>query len=118
MQIGRIALMFAGIVIAVVSLVLDWRGGGRTPRVRHAALVVTALACAAAQFIVAPRIETVRREISEPIEQLSPTDARRVAFGRLHAVSVAWLGLAMLSAGTVIVLSSLSPRTNAPRTSP
>lgn len=118
--VGRVlpVVFVAGIVVAVAGLLLDRRRAGRGPRVRRAALVVTAVACAAAQFIVGPRIEGIRRQIDGPIEQLSVNDARRVAFGRLHAVSVAWLGLAMLSAGTALALASLSPRTNAPRTSP
>ena len=118
--VGRIlpSIFVAGMVIAAVSLALDRRTGGRKPRVRRAALVVTALACAAAQFVVGPRIDRVRRQIDGPIEQLPAGDARRVTFGRLHALSVAWLGVAMLSAGTALVLASLSPRINALRTSP
>ena len=110
--VGRVlpAVFIAGIVAAVVSLVLDRGRRGRSPRVRRTALIVTALACGAAQFYIAPRIESVRREIAGPIEQLAPGDARRVAFGRLHAVSVGWLGLAMLAAGTALVLASIPPR--------
>jgi uncharacterized protein DUF4149 len=118
--VGRIlpSIFVAGMVIAAASLALDRRAGGRNARVRRAALIVTAVACAAAQFVVGPRIERVRREIDGPVEQLPASDARRVTFGRLHALSVAWLGVAMLSAGTALVLASLSPRINAPRTSP
>ena len=118
--VGRIlpSTFVAGIVVAAASLALDRRTGGRKPRVRRAALVVTALACAAAQFVVGPRIDRVRRQIDGPVEQLPASDARRVTFGRLHALSVAWLGVAMLSAGTALVLASLSPRINALRTSP
>ena len=118
--VGRVlpVVFVAGIVVAAVSLALDRRGGGRQPRVRRWALVVTALACAAAQFIVGPRIERVRRQVDVPIEQLPVSDARRVTFGRLHAVSIAWLGLAMLSAATAIMLASRAPRINAPRISP
>jgi hypothetical protein len=118
--VGRIlpSIFVAGMVIAAASLVLDRRTGGRQARVRRAALVVTALACAAAQFVVGPRIDRIRSQIDGPIEQLPAGDARRVTFGRLHALSVAWLGVAMLSAGTALVLASLSPRINALRTSP
>jgi hypothetical protein len=71
---------------------------------------VIALACGAAQFYVGPRIESVRREIDGPIEQLAPSDARRLSFGRLHAVSVGWLGLAMIAAATALVLASIPPK--------
>jgi hypothetical protein len=103
-------VFIAGIVAAVVSLVLDRGRQGRAPRVRRTALIVMALACGAAQFVVAPRIEQVRGQIDGPIEQLAEGDPRRVAFGRLHAISVAWLGLAMLGAATTVVLASIAPK--------
>jgi hypothetical protein len=56
---------------------------------------------------VAPRIERVRKEIAGPVEQLSPDDPRRIAFGRLHAASVAWLGVAMVADVTTLILVSL-----------
>ena len=109
--VGRVlpVVFVAGIVVALLGLVLDRADSGRLFGVRRGALVIVAVACAAAQFGVAPRIERVRREIDGPIEQLAPGDARRVTFGRLHAISVAWLGLAMLSATTALVLISLAP---------
>ena len=110
--VGRVlpVVFIAGIVAAVVTLVLDRGHGGRLPRVRRAAVIAMALACGAAQFGVAPRIERVRSQIDRPIEQLAEGDPRRVAFGRLHAISVAWLGLAMLGAATTVVLASVAPR--------
>lgn len=113
--VGRVlpVLFIAGMIVAGLGLVLDRERRGRLPGVRRIALVVTVLACAAAQFYVGPRIESVRREIDGPIEQLAPSDARRVAFGRLHAVSVGWLGLAMLSAGAVVLLMSIPQKQNA-----
>jgi hypothetical protein len=38
-----------------------------------------------------------------PIEILPADDARRMAFGRLHGASVAWLGLAMIAAIVIFV---------------
>ena len=110
--VGRVlpVVFLAGLVIALVALVLDRRDTGRLPRVRRGALGVVALACGAAQFAVAPRIERIRAEIGGPVEQLAPNDARRVTFGRLHAVSVGWLGLAMLGAASAVVLASVAPR--------
>ena len=104
--VGRVlpVLFAAGIIIALVSLWLDRSSAERPARVRRFALVLIAASCAVAQFGVGPRIERVRRQIGGPIEQLSPDDARRVAFGRLHAASVGWLGLAMVAAATTLVL--------------
>jgi hypothetical protein len=113
--VGRVlpVLFLAGIGMALLALVLDRAPWGRLFGVRRAALATVALACAVAQFGVAPRIDRVRRQIDGPIEQLPPDDARRVAFGRLHAISVGWLGLAMLAATTVLVLVSLAPAAGA-----
>ena len=113
--VGRVlpVVFIAGIVVAAVSLGLDRTRRGRMPRVRRIALVVIAIACGAAQFYVGPRIESVRRAIDGPVEQLAPTDERRVAFGRLHAVSVGWLGLAMIAAATALVLASIPPKEHA-----
>ena len=110
--VGRVlpVLFIAGLVVALASLWLDSGDRGRAIRVRRAMLVVAAVSCAAAQFVVAPRIERVRKEIAGPVEQLSPADPRRIAFGRLHAASVAWLGLAMVAAVTTLILVSLRKR--------
>lgn len=107
--VGRVlpVLFVAGLVVALASLSLDSGDHGRAIRVRRAMLIVAAVSCAAAQFAVAPRIERVRKEIAGPVEQLSPDDPRRVAFGRLHAASVAWLGVAMVADVTTLILVSL-----------
>jgi hypothetical protein len=107
--VGRVlpVLFIAGLVVALASLSLDSGDHGRAIRVRRAMLIVAAVSCAAAQFAVAPRIERVRKEIAGPVEQLSPDDPRRIAFGRLHAASVAWLGVAMVADVTTLILVSL-----------
>ena len=109
--VGRVlpVVFMAGIAVALLGLWLDRTDVGRAIGVRRGALVAVAVACAIAQFVVAPRIERVRREIDGPIERLGQSDPRRLAFGRLHAISVGWLGLAMLSATTALVLISLAP---------
>lgn len=112
--VGRVlpTVFLAGLVIALLGIVLDNSAVGSGHGVRRAALVVLALSCAVAQFVVAPRIERVRGQIAGPVEDLSPADPRRVTFGRLHAISVAWLGLAMISAGVTVVLLSIAPKQN------
>ena len=107
--VGRVlpVLFIAGLVVALASLSLDSGDHGRAIRVRRAMLIVAAVSCAAAQFAVAPRIERVRKEIAGPVEQLSPDDPRRIAFGRLHAASVTWLGVAMVADVTTLILVSL-----------
>jgi Domain of unknown function (DUF4149) len=113
--VGRVlpTVFVAGIVVALVSALLDRPQVGRSHRLRRVALIVAAIACAVAQFVVGPRIERVRSEIGGPLERLAQGDPRRAAFGRLHAISVGWLGLAMISAATVVVLVSMSPTSRA-----
>ena len=97
--VGRVLpfVFYAGAFIGAVIVVLDaafhsvrW---GRT-----GAAAVAAIACALAQLVVGARIERLRASIGGPLDALAADDPRRVAFGRLHAISVGWLGLAMLAA--------------------
>lgn len=97
--VGRVlpALFISGLVLGVLASVVwgaRWWPG--------AALAVS---CAIAQFAVGPRIDRVRLAIAGPVEALADTDPRRLAFGRLHALSVGLLGVAMLAA-LVIVFDS------------
>jgi hypothetical protein len=102
-------IFLSGILISLIGVAVDRPAVGRRHGVRRWALLVVAASCAIAQFVVAPRIERVRRDIGGPVEQLAATDPRRITFGRLHAVSVGWLGLAMVSAAATVVLASLTP---------
>jgi hypothetical protein len=113
--VGRVlpVVFIAGLIVSLATLWLDSGDRGRAIRVRRALLIVVAVSCAAAQFAVGPRIERVRNEIGGPVEQLAPDDPRRVAFGRLHAASVAWLGLAMVAAVTTLILVSVPARASA-----
>lgn len=110
--VGRVLpqILYAGIVVGIVVVALDWGGVGS--RARLVAGLVTIVSCAIAQFAIGARIERVRQSIPGAIEALSPDDPRRVAFGRLHAMSVGWLGIAMIAALVALVLAAraLPPR--------
>ena len=107
MAIGRMlpGIFASGIALGVLVVVVElarrrrWSWGGR-----EVAGLVIASSCAIAQFIVAPRITRLRAEIAGPVEDLAGDDGRRIAFGRLHGISVAWLGIAMLAAVVAMVL--------------
>jgi hypothetical protein len=103
-----IAGMVAGGMAAALALV-----GGPPAFARSRALCAGALAasCAVAQFLIAPRIHRLREAIGPSLDALAADDARRVAFGRLHWISVAWLGAAMLAAAAALVLCFVTVRT-------
>jgi uncharacterized protein DUF4149 len=107
--VGRLlpSIFYSGIVTGALVIGVDlvirrhWEWGGR----EIAGLVMIG-ACAVAQLFVSPRIERLRAEIGGSLESLATDDVRRVAFGRLHGASVAWLGAAMLAAVVAMVLAA------------
>lgn len=111
--VGRVlpVIFYAGVVIGSMIVILDVIGRtgawGRT-----AAGAVSALACAVAQLVVGTRIDRLRAAIGAPLESLAGDDPRRIAFGKLHAISVGWLGVAILAAVVALTLAvrSLPPR--------
>lgn len=107
--VGRVlpGVLYSGIVVGVMIVAIEiashgvWRWRGR----EMLGALITA-SCAIAQLVVGPRIAQLRAQIVGPVESLAVDDARRVMFGRLHGVSVAWLGVAMLAAAIALVLSA------------
>lgn len=106
--VGRIlpVIFIAGLTVAALSFLLDQPYARTTlARVRAGALIVLAIACGIAQFVLAPRIAALRAEMGPVIEALAIDDPRRHAFGLLHATSVGWLGLGMLAAVVAIAVA-------------
>src|SRR5256885_10980879 len=97
--VGRVlpVLFYGGVVIGSLIVILDLLGKTGAWG-RAAAGAVSALACAVAQLLVGTRIDRLRASIAGPLDALASDDPRRIAFGRLHAISVGWLGIAMLAA--------------------
>jgi hypothetical protein len=102
--VGRVLppLFWSGMTIGLVVAALGWRLPA--PAWRTGSALALVAACAAAQLVIAPRIEAVRRQIGGPVDALDPGDPRRQAFGRLHASSVAWMGLGALAALVSLLL--------------
>jgi Domain of unknown function (DUF4149) len=48
-------------------------------------------------FVVAPRIDAIRRSVTVPIASLAENDARRVTFGRLHGLANALMVFTVLA---------------------
>jgi hypothetical protein len=106
--VGRVlpVIFFSGLAVSIAVVALElYSHGNWSWRGREVPGVIGALSCAIAQLVVSPRIERLRADIGGVIETLAPDDARRAAFGRLHGISVAWLGLAMLAAAAAAVMA-------------
>jgi hypothetical protein len=107
-------LFYSGLVIGLVLLLVALgTHRGKIVTAGTVGGVLVALSCAAAQFLVAPRIERVRASIAGPVESVAPSDPRRVAFGRLHGASVIWLGVATIGAAVVAAGAAASLRRTA-----
>jgi hypothetical protein len=102
--VGRVlpSLFWSGIAIGLVVAVLAWSMPHRAWTA--GAALALALACAAAQLVVAPRIERVRAALGGAVDALDPSDPRRQAFGRLHGMSVAWMGVGGVAAAIALVV--------------
>ena len=109
--VGRVlpVLFWSGAAVGALLVLLEARGprAGHW-RVRMVASSSIAVACLIAQLAIAPRIASLRSEMREPLASLAPTDPQRVAFGRLHMFSVAWLGVAMLGGFTVLATAAVT----------
>jgi hypothetical protein len=60
----------------------------------------------ASALVIAPRIDAMRRETSGTIASLPDTDARKIAFGRLHGLA-GGLMIATVLAGAGLMLAEM-----------
>ncbi|MGZ8412505.1 MAG: DUF4149 domain-containing protein [Gemmatirosa sp.] len=107
---GRVlpVIFVTGMLAGVGAAALGWHAVPALSRARFVLPLLTALVCAVAQFGVAPRIQRLRAEMGPSIEALAADDPRRAQFGRLHGVSVAFMGVGMLAAGAALVLTAVA----------
>ncbi len=108
--VGRVlpVVFYSGLLLSLVAAWLEWgyRGGGLAGRGVVIALGIVSGACLVGQVVMGSRIAALREQMGGPIEALAATDPLRVAFGRLHVYSVAWLGTAIVAALVSVVLSA------------
>jgi hypothetical protein len=108
-------LFISGIVVAIIAVLCEMNISRHAFSLKVSApLIALAVGCAVAQFVISPKIERIRIAVGAPIESLAATDPQRVAFGKLHAVSVLALGVAMLGALATIVIQVYRTRHNFP----
>jgi len=105
-------VFYTGIIAGLILLASELSRGGWHWSGGVVAAIVMILSCGIAQLVIGPRIARVRDAIAGPVDELAATDPRRIAFGRLHGMSVAWLGIAILAAVVALVLATreLHPR--------
>lgn len=103
--VGRVlpAVFYSGMAAGLLAAALTWSIPPRGWRTGTAVALVAA--CAFAQLLVAPRIAGMRAAIGGPLDALDPSDPRREAFGRLHGISVAWMGVGMLAAFACLAIT-------------
>lgn len=104
--VGRVlpVLFLSGAAVGALAAVAARRARrlrGTSALAAPAAVVMVA-GCLVAQLGIAPRIERLRADAGAPIDSLARTDARRVAFGRLHGASVLALGVSMLAGAAAL----------------
>jgi hypothetical protein len=110
--VGRVlpVVFVSGAITGLAAAALALGAGGPFARARVALPAAAAAACLVAQFAIGPRITRLRAEIGPSIEALDASDPRRREFGRLHGISVAWMGAGMLAGGAALVLTLLAAR--------
>jgi Domain of unknown function (DUF4149) len=98
----------SGVAVGIPVALLAWRF--TPPATARLVVAVSAcgmaVVCAIAQLGIGARIAHLRRSLPATLESLPPGDPARLEFGRLHGLSVASLGLAMLLA--VVALGALA----------
>ena len=107
------AVFYSGIIIPAVVLALVGGSLPKDSRVGAAASgLMTVLGCVVSQFLITPRLDSLRAEIRGPVDALPIDDARRVAFGLYHGYNVAGLGVAMIGASVCLgfLLFATRPR--------
>lgn len=100
------ALFITGLVagLAAAGLVAAGHAGARARMGRLLCAAGTAVACAVGQFVIGPRIDRLRAALGGTLDARPASDPMRVAFGRLHAMSVLALGVAIILAVLAVFL--------------
>jgi hypothetical protein len=105
----------AGALAGSILPVLFWSGAAvgawaflslwRRPVRRWALILAVALAGASlgSELVVGRAITRLRASVGPDLDAVPATDARRIAFGRLHGLSVLLLGVGMVSAAGLLV---------------
>jgi hypothetical protein len=102
----------AGFEIAIFLLVMSFFltvGQTLIRRMAHLiSLAVLATSTAVGHWVIAARIAALRAAMALPVDQISPTDERRIAFDSLHRYSVLLFAVAIVAAAVAFVCLALN----------
>jgi len=102
-------LFLSGLAMGAGAFALAARGAPRA-LLRRIGAAGWIAGCAVAQVVIGPKIAALRVAIGPSVDALPITDPLRVAFGRLHGLSVLSLGMAMIFALLTLVGALLASR--------
>ena len=104
----------AGFEIGIFLLVMSYfltAGQTLVRRLAHLiAFAVLATTTAFGHWVIAARMAALRAAMALPIDQISPSDARRIAFDSLHRYSVILFAVAIVAAAVAFVLIGVDRR--------
>lgn len=93
-----------GLFVLVVSFFMT-RGQKSIRRIAEMlSLAIMAIMTAIGHWVIAARMATLRAAMQLPLDQIAPSDTRRLEFDTLHRYSVAMLGVAIVAALVAFVL--------------
>ena len=93
------ALFMSGIVVGAVVIALH--GSDARPVALGGLVLLAGNACA---VMIENRLHALLVSLGAPIDSIAITDPRRVAFGRMHGLSVLLMGIAMIGAAVALVV--------------
>ena len=107
-----------GLFVLVVSFFMT-RGQKSMRRITEMlSLALMTIMTAIGHWVVAAKMATLRAAMQLPIDQIAPTDPRRIEFDNLHRYSVAMLSIALSAALLAFILRSLPDTKSTPQSSP
>ncbi len=111
------AINLSGFVIGVVLFVTGFIRFRKVPLpsflIEMVGVTVLSVATAVGNWIIAPKLRSLRLTLQVPIDQLAVTDPRRISFDKLHAYSVKALSVAMIAALLGLVMITLRAQRDA-----
>lgn len=75
--------------------------------VQMISLAIMAMMTGLGHWVIGARLAILRAEMQLPIDQIVPTDPRRIEFDRLHRYSVVMLSIAIIAALLAFIFRSL-----------